>query len=112
MGHTPGPWTVGLTIGSAHVSPEGPWGWWETDIDGPTGEGCFLSLRQYHGGEVGQANARLIAAAPELLEALRRVAEALEAVWQSEMEWTGEWDMLPPDAIERAKSAMAKAEGR
>ena len=72
--HTPGPWRVGLTIGSPHVSPEGPWGWYQTDINGPIGEGCFLELRQYHGGEVGQANAHLIAAAPEGLALAEHIA--------------------------------------
>ena len=100
--HTPGPWSVGLTIGSPHTSPEGPWGWYQTDIEGPAGEGCFLELRQYHGGGVRDANARLIAAAPELLEALRGLVETSETRDRLAIE----------DALIHARAAIAKAEGR
>lgn len=94
--HTPGPWVVGLTIGSPHVSPEGPWGWYQTDIEGPQGEGCFLELRQYHGGETRDANAHLIAAAPEMYEALKYALR-----------------MMPPSAdFSMLHRALDKAEGR
>lgn len=53
------------------------------------------------------ANARLIAAAPEMLEALRGLANALEM----EPGPRGVMDLVP-GAIEKARAAIAKAEGR
>ena len=60
--HTPGPWRVGLGEDCSR-------GWYKTDINGS--EGCFLQLSQYHVAGTAHANARLIAASPDLLEALR-----------------------------------------
>jgi hypothetical protein len=97
--HTPGPWTAdwnsgshGYTIAGDHIA---------------IGTAFSLLGKRYGTGEAS-ANARLIAAAPELLAALglletasRRVAEGHEM----------------PDAYlrkmcERARAAIAKAEGR
>lgn len=70
--HTPGPWRVGLTVNKGDV-----WrGWRETDINGP--EGCFLTLSQYHTADESDANARLIAQAPRMLEALARLTIAAD----------------------------------
>ena len=60
--HTPGPWSVG----------------------GPTEYAFQLSIEPsigvvFGGGEEVQANARLIAAAPEMLEALDNAADALDS---------------------------------
>jgi hypothetical protein len=76
--HTPGPWIVS-EIGSVHGS------------DGK----AILSGGEYVGGE-SYANARLIAAAPELLEQLKLVRAYLTA---KEITWTG------------IDAAIAKAEG-
>jgi hypothetical protein len=48
------------------------------------------------------ANARLIAAAPELLAALRKLVE-----WQDEVK-----NAVPRIYLDRAQAAIAKAEGR
>ena len=59
MGHTPGPWAKQITAGDHgyNIYDEG---------DGPT-------IAHVYGGE-NEANARLIAAAPQLLEALEALA--------------------------------------
>ena len=68
-----------------------------------TGEICTTE----HGQEDSRANARLIAAAPELLEALRELVEDVES-----------YGFAHPDGgrfepcIDRALAAIAKAEGR
>lgn len=58
-----------------------------------------------------EANARLFAAAPKLLDALNKshsLIARLEAHLQQIDEWDDEWQ----DAIEANQSAIAKAEGR
>lgn len=97
--HTKGPWY-------ASRLSEGVWIIKNEAFD------SYIALTHNREGVHADANAHLIAAAPDLLEALRKVSAALEAVYESEMEWTGEWDMLPPDALEMAKAAIRKAEGK
>ena len=79
--HTPGPWkTTGANITDAnrnHVA---------TVTDGGTTD--------------GEANARLIAAAPELLAALKDIAETQ---WANGVPSSG--------ALREARAAIAKAEG-
>jgi len=62
MKHTPGPWSVGGPTQYAY----------QLRIDPSIGV-------VYGGGEEVQANARLIAAAPEMLEALKSAADALDS---------------------------------
>jgi hypothetical protein len=68
--HTPGPWRVGLNEhGGAHiVSDAGV----DSQLIGETVGGgyCGLQLND-HGKAISLANARLIAAAPEMAEALK-----------------------------------------
>jgi len=81
MGHTPGPWRVNahdICAGSDAVA----------GVYGTTG----------YAPEEAQANARLIAAAPDLLAALKDVEEA----------WAGNGDMSM--AVDAALLAIAKAE--
>lgn len=67
MQHTPGPWTVKV-------------------IDTISDEPAYWQITDTHGGVVGDvqsvnaADARLIAAAPELLEALQRMVAAYGGV--------------------------------
>jgi hypothetical protein len=86
--HTPGPWTVyeaGFSVADAwgHVL--------STDVEGRM-------------PEEAAANARLIAAAPELLAAL----EALLSVYQGFAPWEGE---VERQAEIKARAAIAKARG-
>ncbi len=84
--HTPGPWkaTSRIRVALTHDLPE---------IQ-------FCAAHEYKGPEV--ANARLIAAAPELLEALQQIREMTE----------GATGGMHGDIFEIAVTALAKAEGR
>jgi hypothetical protein len=95
--HTPGPWNVMPGRSLLHV---------ETDCDNPGGAGvpiCSLPLK-------AEANARLIAAAPDLLDALR---DALTGFTDLSNGWPErELHMTPAEVIAKAVAALAKAEGR
>lgn len=88
--HTSGPWHVGIR--TAHS---------KRDVYGPQGslvalaDGVFTSLAE------AQANARLIAAAPELADALR------ELVADADL---GEVDLEPEELakLERARAILAR----
>ena len=91
--HTPGPWFAGVLAG-----PEME----ETISIGPMEkevhyEDCLCEV--WHGNYDAEANAKLIAAAPELLEALEELVESAKcAGWH-------------PSHIEQAKEVIAKAKG-
>lgn len=103
--HTPGPWSCLAGYGHHGLA-----------ISGPNGEAlghvrAFIpSGDVQHGMPVmmkwgeGQANARLIAAAPELLEALRWCAEYAQHA-PPELEYLHEWAAI-------ARAAIAKATGQ
>jgi len=103
--HTPGPWTVTQNFrGMAGVWPDSPGTnkpicMLAHDPDGPS-KGPF---------ENWQANANLIAAAPELLEALVEAVELIEFHMGSTHSETDEDEEL---VVKMAESAIAKAEGR
>ena len=81
--YTPGPWRVGIDRESVgEVNPP------EAKI-AMTREGTTPER---------EANARLIAAAPDLLEALHKIVN--------------NWDNLHPKDRQQARAATAKAEGR
>jgi hypothetical protein len=80
MTHTPGPWRV-CDEQEQILGPEGEIIVWETGTN--------------------EANNRLIAAAPELLEALEAIATG---AYDTEGDWRS-W------VIERARAAIAKARG-
>ena len=80
--HTPGPWKVGQRS-------EGPYPFTVEGRD------RLVAMVEYEPDDATSANARLIAAAPEMLEAIR------EILWGDRD--TGE---------EMAREAFAKAEGR
>lgn len=89
-GHTPGPWTVGISADNGiHC------------VDCEDVEICEVwgAVRDKVETEESAANARLIAAAPELLEALETAAEALEAA-----------EFFEKAAMARAAIAKAKGE--
>jgi len=94
--HTPGPWTVRLEET-----------WWE--VQGKGGEAIALNGSEY--GDFGvpsehEANARLIAASPDLLDALQCLEEDLHAVMSAELvKHFGA-------SRNKARAALAKAEGR
>lgn len=91
MKYTPGPWVV--------KSDE--WGISVQCKDSVSGLRfavtpiCRIEQEKDSGGE---DDARLIAAAPEMYEALKKAADS--------------WEYMEPDVEEAVKSAIAKAEGR
>jgi hypothetical protein len=103
--HTPGPWTFKKS------------GSQEWQIDAPNGDPtlgyvdwecmalCYGSDDSpEHGKTVGEANARLIAAAPAMLEALERISELSKSQFYKPQD-------LGMAAIHLAKAAIAKATG-
>ena len=88
-GHTPGPWRVNGIDGALE-------GWKVTDT-GPTQDHDGDGASEYLATVYDEGNGRLIAAAPELLEALKAVVRVADRA-------TVEFDL--------ARAAIAKAEGR
>ena len=90
MTHTKGPWVI-----SKHGS-----------LDGANGEDVGISglgiTIQHYEDKTGEANAQLIHAAPDMLEALK----ALEGV----AKFGGRMSIL--GELENARAAIAKAEGK
>ncbi len=90
--HTPAPWRVNFKKFSEIKAENGA---------------LIATANNLNGLENLQANARLIAAAPELLKALKETTAALKAAWDSRI--------LPADAISgeivrQNIAAIAKAE--
>lgn len=98
-GHTPGPWK----IVSRSVADDG----WNIYAESDYGIGKTWDC---NGFAENEANARLITAAPELLEALK-ACEAL-IVDLAESGDAGFWDAGEAPEVIAARSAIAKAEGR
>lgn len=96
--HTPGPWDVDEGDKSTI---------YELDAANPIAE--VFSDRS---AEENEANARLIAAAPELLDALTALLDEAEDVFVCMADATGiDRHNLPPQ-FAAARAAIAKAEGR
>lgn len=89
--HTPGPWTIG---GSRDWS-----GW----VVGPESTPPVATIGQ--GVEEWRANGKLIAAAPELLEAVQRALAVEASVTQ------GQERELRAGYLDLLRAAIAKAEG-
>ncbi len=101
--HTPGPWEV------VDSQPR------PLRVDGPSGRPIALIV-DTPGADVDRANARLIAATPEMLAALRAFVEAADA-WAreeagAETFYGGTFDGAPETPYRLARDAIAKAEGR
>lgn len=98
--HTPGPWHVGDNFSGPTIVYNQK-GWCVADCRAPHGK--------FHPDGAREANARLIAAAPDLLEALRYLlAQTIEQDEAYSIELTeGE-----ADAAKMARAAIAKVEGR
>lgn len=101
MAHTPGPWEAKPTVGRIVLNGSSIYG--VADI---TGE-----FARWNPDDLV-----LMAAAPDLLHALRLIAEDLNAMDSDTNGWR-EWDATSVDqviagALRRADIAIAKAEGR
>lgn len=96
--HTPGPWQIVRHNHRIIVQDE---------------DGRFqLADAGLADNRVAEANARLIAAAPEILEALRRAAKRLEAVLRFHGAGQPEAAFETHADLQAAHFAIAKAEGR
>lgn len=91
--HTKGPW---------HIGPETVLRPTMTIYSRPFGLGDICEV--YPKGEEGKANARLISAAPELLEALEEVVAEATAYEARHGEMRRPW-------VRKARAAIAKAKG-
>jgi hypothetical protein len=98
--HTPGPWEIYDCESAIRVGIEG-------------GNGTSVVAFGAKGDDAGvwggtkdqaKANARLIASAPELLEALKRLVDLHVATYGLD----GAWD----EELNNAQKAIAKAEGK
>lgn len=105
MSHTPGPWMLHAP-GSMRA------------CDGRHGsaDGCRTIVEAEIVGvprPEAEANARLISAAPELLAALKEMADMMEMLWEA-VPWGQTFNLdakLLNEAPLHAKAAIAKAEG-
>lgn len=103
--HTPGPWLI--DEGAEMQEP----GFYGAPGD-PNGYHAISADGWRVTGFIGEANAKLIAAAPELLEALRKAEFRLAKLVALNDEEPG---IASPDdaaALEQVRAAVAKAEGR
>lgn len=99
--HTPGPWNVMVKLESPSIVVGGVM---RRHEKGDTQDQLAFVCNpdEDNGGQVAWlANARLIAAAPEMLEALQRLIEPAPGVKR-----------MPSWAIGIVRAAVAKAEGR
>ena len=99
--HTPGPWRYNIETGYRK-------------IDVVTAENANLIAElPFSGSMAPEANARLIAAAPDMLEALEAVIGSHEAlVIKDKPLPDARFETVSTEAIAAARAALAKAEGR
>ena|SRR5271154_2752933 len=99
--HTPGPWRVGINQrGGAHIVSD------EHGLIGETVGGGNCGLQLNEGGKAQSlVNARLIAAAPDMLEALRDLYTECDAMQHEELDSDPTWGPL----MRAAAAALAKA---
>ena len=98
MSHTPGPWDVDDdTMEIFSITPGHSTGW-IAKVLGNDDNGRPLTAEEM------ESNARLIAAAPEMLKELKFLVEQFEEA----VDWVPEYTAM----ADRAKAAIAKAEGR
>ncbi len=97
MTHTPAPWTKELTPGGYAINAGGD------NKEEDTFCNIALVIEDQEDGDETEANARLISAAPDLLEALKKCFEIMSRV------------TFPGTAVdllyEEARAAIQKAEG-
>jgi len=98
MSHTPGPWAYDRDSKEIFSSVEEHGSGWIAWVKGNDSEGRELSA------EMQAANVSLIAAAPELLAALKELTHYDEGSIDS--------GSYGDEVLQRCKAAIAKAEGR
>lgn len=101
-GHTPGPWVLDF-------STQTGWAIWaDPRLHGDMRRGAVVIAADLRGGKQDEANARLMAAAPDLLAAAQLLVDAYRKGEEngSSMDWSD-----VDQAWEAAKAAIAKATG-
>lgn len=116
--HTPGPWTASpMRIGPNEKDRR-----YGFVVNGPDDRGapslpirvCDLRVPVgFEGFAEGQANAHLIAAAPDLLAALRDIVDRIDGVWDAPglMSRGALHTKAADDIYDWARAAIARAEG-
>jgi len=99
--HTPGPWT--LSARPTYQSENDKAFWFRDVVNEP--RTVRIARVSGVGEDRAMANARLIAAAPDLLEACEVLLKAAPELWGDDIE---KW----PRLMDRVEAAIAKAEGR
>ncbi len=102
MKHTPGPWTLRITKPFSEI--EGG----QIAIDAPKWSE-FITIHQHCciDPQEGVANARLIIAAPDLLEALKKIRNAFNLSLRT----VEDFDLLLKNQLPMIEQTIAKAEG-
>lgn len=100
MNHTPGPWSIWSYNPGTHAFVIGP------------DNGHSVAVVHKTPPEHGPSNARLIAAAPDLLEALEACAESLAGCDEALDQMAGVGGYKPDSAIAQARAAIGKAQGK
>jgi hypothetical protein len=108
--HTPGPWQVDCDpwhYDTASVVTAGP-----REMRGGVGQRLIVQVGGWADVPEQEANTRLIAACPDLLNALRKVAQTLEWHAHGRLRGIDEGPLLSSSAaVELAESVIAKAIG-
>lgn len=107
--HTPGPWTVRSHEWWEDKSGQDRWhDWLITDAED---SGVKITVIP-HTFDATEADARLIAAAPDLLDALREYVAYQEQNMEGDLNQDRDvFEDIMEDKMEQAKAAIAKAEG-
>ena len=100
LGHTPGPWILFLEYNTKGFQKIVGGHWGNINI-------AQVVKRQSMKDE-DEANARLIAVAPELL----RIVKTLVAAWECDPDEDSQYENLMDKAVGEAREAIAKVEGR
>ena len=100
----------------------GPWEPNGFAIEAPQPKGCFVIAHCYHDNDefvdqgideaTAEANARLIAAAPKMLAALKAVHPFLEELELTDYNLTEEEDPVVAPVLAMVEDAIERAEGR
>lgn len=107
--HTPGPWHVILSDNATpHVTHEHGYNF--TDISDVSSRVCVMPAEITYSYN-SLANARLIAAAPELLEALEEVVAVFESNPSSITDTVWVTGNRPETLYDHCRAAIAKAKG-
>jgi hypothetical protein len=105
--HTPGPWTIARSSRGYPYQIDAP--------NGSRGPGGIRSVTRWAAISLptsaeGEANARLIVSAPDLLEAAKLALQVAEQVISSDYAGTSAFDGMMAE-LAPVRAAIAKAEG-